>query len=85
MPGNLYSGISKVPSTLPLALDIKGLPATIVVSPVYVLDAGVTNELTFCPSKNTYNLVFGKKFSPVNDITLGLIKGIRALDITLVP
>ena len=53
VPGNLYSGISKVPSTLPAALVIKGLPATIVASLVYELEAGVMKALTSCLSKNT--------------------------------
>ena len=53
MPGNLYSGISKVPSIFPAAVVIKGLPATIVASVVKSLEAGVTNELTSCWSKNT--------------------------------
>ena len=48
VPGNLYSGISKVPSTFPAAVVIKGLPATIVASVVKSLEAGVTNALTSC-------------------------------------
>ena len=48
MPGNLYSGIVKLPSIFPAGVDIKGLPATIVVSDVYVLDDGVICAFTSC-------------------------------------
>ena len=81
-PIYFVSGITNLPSTLPAPVVIKGLPAIIVVSEVYVLESGVINALTSTPSKKTYNLVLGKKPVPLKLICPsgvsfeGLIKGI---------
>ena len=84
-PANLYSGILNVHSTLPEPEVIKSLPSTGDDTLEKVDDAGVINEDTFLPSKNAWIFVPGLKQNPVTVIVLGLIKGIRALEIILLP
>ena len=81
----LWSGIWNVASILPDAVVFKTPPDTSVVSVVYVLELGVTNAETSWPSKNGYNLVFGKNPTPVIVIVLGLQKGIATWEIILEP
>ena len=71
---NLWSGISKVPVTVPIE--------SVISVPPKLPPVGLTNELTFTPSKNGKTLVFGFRKRPVNDTVRLRTNGTIPLDTT---
>ena len=84
-PANLYSGILNVKLREPAPLVTSGLPSTGESVLENSDELGVQNYDTAFPSKNAYILMPGLKQSLLTVIVLGLIKGINALAITLLP